>query len=660
MPNHDEPPSNAGDKDRTHLSGGDNSQLPGTDDEESWETPTTANIKGDFTADNRLLWLAGAAIPIGLMCAVVALVLQRLIGLFTNIFYYQQFSIPDHLISPSLNTLGLLAIGVPMVGGLIVGLMARYGSDRIRGHGIPEAIEAILIGGSRMQPRVAVLKPLSSAISIGSGGPFGAEGPIIMTGGALGSIFAQVFQLTPAERKTLLVAGAAGGMAATFGTPVAAVLLAVELLLFEWKPRSLIPVALSAVVATLMRPLLGLGSMPLIVVDPLHTQSPTITTILSAVLVGLSAGVLSLLLTTAVYAAENAFHRLPIHWMWWPVLGGVAIGIGGYFEPRALGVGYQVIEEVLQGKYIAQAIIGLMIVKGLIWAIALGSGTSGGVLAPLLMIGSMLGLIEASFLPDHDARLWALVGMGAVMGGTMRAPLTGVLFALETTYDVRAIMPLLIGSMVSYGFTVLVMKRSILTEKVARRGFHVSQEYSVDPLERLLVMEIMSTEVVTAPASLSIKELAIDYFSGRGPRRHQGYPLVDPAGRLLGVVTKRDLLDEWMHHLAEDDDTAADRFSHIIAFDLMTGPPITIAPDATCRAAAERMAQTGVGRLLVVKPDQPSRIVGIVTRSDILKSRARDTQEEQHRQRFFATRLPRLAKRKRDTAIAPIRPGNSS
>ena len=284
--------------------------------------------KGDFTANPRLIWITGLAIPVGALCAFVALALQRLIGLFTNLFYYHRLAIPNELISPPIHAAGWAAVAmifVPVVGGLIVGLMARYGSDRIRGHGIPEAMEAILIGQSRMQPKVAILKPLSSAVSIGSGGPFGAEGPIIMTGGALGSIIAQLFHMTAAERKTLLVAGASGGMAATFGTPIAAVVLAVELLLFELKPRSLIPVAVACAVAALFRgifagsPALSLGPDPLFAM-PLHAL-PDVTTLLSSVLVGLIAGLLALVLTAAVYAAEDLFQHLPIHWMWWPAIG---------------------------------------------------------------------------------------------------------------------------------------------------------------------------------------------------------------------------------------------------------------------------------------------------------------------------------------------------
>ena len=603
--------------------------------------PTT---QGDFTADRRLLWLVGLAIPVGVASALVALVLQRLIGLVTNISFYQRFTVPEHLPSPTGNALGWLVILVPAAGGLIVGLMARYGSEKIRGHGIPEAIESILLGGSRMEPRVAVLKPLSSAISIGSGGPFGAEGPIIMTGGAFGSIFAQIFRLTPAERKTLLVAGAAGGLAGIFGTPVAAVLLAIELLLFEWKPRSLIPVSIASAIATLMRPYLHLGGLPLIEV-PVHSASPTMIALFSATIVGLSAGALSLLLATLIYASEKFFHRLPIHWMWWPMIGGLVVGVGGYLDSRTLGPGYPVIEDVLRGNYLAGAVIGVLIIKALIWSFALGSETSGGTLAPLLLMGAILGLIEANFLPGHDTRLWALVGMGAILGGTLRAPLTGVIFGLEATYDVRALLPLLIGSIVSYGFTVLMMKRSILTESLARLGHHVSQEFSVDPLERLLVSQVMSVDVVSVPGKLPVRDLALEYFTGHGPRKHQGYPVVDDAGRVLGVVTKTDLLDGWMASLIGGGDAKAPYLSHIITYDLVNRPPITIGPDQTCAAAAVRMTQAGVGRLLVITKEHPGRVVGILTRSDIFKSRARHSEEELLRERFIGTRFARGGKR---------------
>ncbi len=577
------------------------------------------NERGDFTAEVRLLWICALAVVVGAACAGVAFALLWLIACFTNLFWFGHLSAVMR--SPAGNGLGPLGIFVPALGGLVIGLMARFGSDRIRGHGIPEAIEAILISRSRMSPKVAVLKPLSSAISIGSGGPFGAEGPIIMTGGAFGSLVAQLFRLTAAERKTLLVAGAAGGMAATFGTPVAAVLLAVELLLFEWKPRSLVPVALACAVAVILRPYL-LGPGPLFPVPPHEILGPS--AMLSSAVAGVIAGALALTLTVAVYAAEDLFGHLPIHWMWWPALGGLIVGVGGYFEPRALGVGYDLIEDLLQGNFVVKALVGLMVVKAAIWALSLGSGTSGGVLAPLLILGGSVGALLAGWLPGGDARLWPLVGMAAVLGGTMRSPLTGAVFALELTHDVNALPALLLASVVAYGFTVLIMKRSILTEKVARRGYHVSREYSVDPLELTAVGEVMATPVVTVPATLPGRELLPGYFLS-GARKHQGYPVVDADGRLLGVLTRSDAL-------AMPADTAA------TAGEMLRRPPVTALPGESCRAVAERMAATGVGRLPVVSPDDPRRLVGIVTRSDLLKPRGRWWEEESKRERFFRFR----------------------
>ncbi len=604
--------------------------------------------KGDFTASVRLLWIAALAIVIGALCAFVALALLWLIGLFTHLFYFpaeffdKLFHHPGLLLkredlSPAGSQLGWLMILIPALGGLVIGLMARYGSERIRGHGIPEAIEAILISRSRMSPKVAVLKPLSSAISIGSGGPFGAEGPIIMTGGAFGSIIAQSFHLTAAERKTLLVAGAAGGMSATFGTPVAAVLLAVELLLFEWKPRSLIPVALASFVAVMLRPFLipyPDGATSLFPIPP-H-GAPDVPTLLSAGGAGLLAGLMALFLTVAVYAWEDLFLRLPIHWMWWPAIGGLAIGVGGYFQPRALGVGYDVIRDLLSGQMVVAALLPLIVVKCWIWSTALGSGTSGGVLAPLLIMGGALGALEAHFLPGGDTSLWVLVSMAAVMGGTMRSPLTGTIFALELTHDVNALPVLLIAGVVAHGFTVLVMKRSILTEKVARRGYHVSREYSVDPLELLSVEDVMTKEVVTVPASLPVKELLRHYFLGGDKRPHQAYPVVDEAGRIMGVVTRTNLLEDWISAaLAGRDDSKPSPLDLIITYDLIHREPITAYPWEPCRTAAERMAENNVGRLPVVSPDDPRKVIGIVTRSDLLKPRAKTVEEEMHRERVL-------------------------
>jgi chloride channel protein, CIC family len=408
---------------------------------------------GDFTTTPQVISISLLAIVIGLVASVVAVALLKLIGLCTNLFFYQR--IDTSLVSPVGHHLGPLVVLVPVAGALIIGLMARYGSERIRGHGIPEAIEAILMNGSRVQPKVALLKPLSSAISIGSGGPFGAEGPIIMTGGAFGSLVAQFFHLTSNERKTLLVSGAAAGMSATFAAPVASVMLG-----------------------------------PLFPVPP-HPTFIGFSGLTGCVVVGLLAGVLSAALTAAVYAAEDAFAHLPIHWMWWPAIGGLVIGVGGLLFPQALGVGYDVIAGLLQGDVPRRVIIGVLVVKSLIWAISLGSGTSGGVLAPLLMIGGALGGVEAQVLPWEGVGFWPLISMGAILGGTMRSPLTGVIFAVELTHDVNVMLPLLLAVTIAHGFTVLTLRRSILTEKISRRGYHLSREYSVDPLEIIFAREVM-------------------------------------------------------------------------------------------------------------------------------------------------------------------------
>lgn len=431
--------------------------------------PTMPEDLGDFTATGRLVPITLLAVSIGAASAVVAYALLRLIGLFTNLFFYQRWD--TAFVSPADHRLGLAVVLVPVTGALLVGLMARYGSERIRGHGIPEALEAILTRGSRVEPKVAFLKPLSAALSIGSGGPFGAEGPIIMTGGALGSMIAQLFHLTAAERKTLLVAGAAGGMSATFSAPVASVLLAVELLLFELKPRSFVPVSLASATAMLVRVFL-LGPGP-IFTAPAHAARLGPAGLLGCAALGLLAGALAFLMTQSVYAAEDLFKKLPIHWMWWPAIGAVVVGLGGLVYPRALGVGYDTIEGVLHGALSTREVLLLVVVKWTIWAVYLGSGTSGGVLAPLLMIGGALGSLAGGVLPAEGHGLWPLVALGAILGGTMRSPLTGVVFAIELTGDLSAALPLLIASTVAHGFTVLAMKRSILTEKVARRGFHV-------------------------------------------------------------------------------------------------------------------------------------------------------------------------------------------
>src|SRR3954469_22896468 len=494
---------------------------------------------GDFTANARLLLLSSVAIPIGIISAYVAVALLALIAFFTNLFFFQRISFMA--VSPAMHHLGYVVILVPVVGGLIIGLMARYGSERIRGHGIPEAIESILINGSRVEPKLALLKPLSSAISIGSGGPFGAEGPIIMTGGAFGSLIAQFLHLSAAERKTLLVAGAAAGMSATFAAPLASIMLAVELLLFEWKPRSFVPVAMaSATAAAARRYLIGLG--PLFPVTP-HPLFIGPGGLMGCVVVGLGAGALSALMTLAVYACEDLFQKhMPIHWMWWPAIGGLAIGVGGLLFPQALGVGYDTIGALLQGEVPRTTLLGVLLVKSSIWAIALGSGTSGGVLAPLLMMGGALGGVEGAFLPALGPGFWPLVSMGAILGGTMRSPFTGIVFAIELTHDLNMMLPLIVAVTIAHAFTVLTLKRSILTEKVSRRGYHLTREYAIDPLEILFVREVVRTNTVALSASMTLDQTRAIVGETTRPRvRQRLYPVVDEQERLLGVIARNHL-----------------------------------------------------------------------------------------------------------------------
>ncbi len=573
---------------------------------------------GDFTTDSRVLLLLAMALVVGAAGTLGAWLLLRLISLVTNLAWFGKAS----TVSASLASLhpSWLIVAIPTIGGLLIGLMARYGSEKIRGHGIPEALEAILIGGSRMSLKVAILKPLSSAISIGSGGPFGAEGPIIMTGGAFGSLFAQCFHLSAVERKALLVAGAAAGMTGVFNTPIASVLLAVELLLFEWKPRSLLPVIAAVLVATGLRPfLLGSGALFPFADHPAFTW----WLLPLAVVVGLVSGLQSSILTGVLYGAEDLFGKLPIHWMWWPAIGGVIVGLGGLIAPGALGVGYDVIDALLTTHVPVQELIRLMLVKAGIWIVALASGTSGGVLAPLLILGGTLGALEGTFLPGHPG-FWALLGMAATMGGTMRAPLTGALFAVELTGDIAALPAVLAATGAAYMVTVLVMKRSILTEKVARRGYHITREYSVDPFEQMRVAEIMVDAVDTLPASQTVNE-TIAFFTTSEPR-HKTYPVVDAEGRLVGQVHRSDVLS-WI-----GTPPTAQRIGDVLS----NRNVVTGSSDELVASLVDRMVMQDVGRAPIL--DSTGRVVGLVARKDILRVRAAVQQLEKHRSVHFPFR----------------------
>ncbi|MDN2495357.1 chloride channel protein [Nocardia nova] len=568
---------------------------------------------GDFQVTPRLLLIAGLAIPVGGAAAGAAYALLKLIGFITNLVFYQRLS--TEMVAPgATHHPWWLVLSAPVVGGLIIGVMARYGSEKIRGHGMPEAIEAILTGGSRVQPRVALLKPASAAISIGSGGPFGAEGPIIMTGGAVGSILAQLLKLSADERKTLLVAGSAAGMAATFNAPLAAILLAVELLLFEWRPRSFVPVVAAVVTGTICRwTMLGNGPVFAVATDG---RTPGGLSDGLALIPGITGGLLAIAATAMVYFAEDSFAKLPVHWMWWPAIGGLIIGIGGLFEPRALGVGYDVIDQLLTGHATLSLIVGILVVKTLIWSLSLGSGTSGGVLAPVFMIGAALGAAEGGLLPHVTAGFWAMCGLAAVVGGVMRSPLTGIVFTCELTHAWNDVLPLAVASVSAYAVSVLLLKRSVLTEKIARRRLHLTREYTTDPLETFFTHEVMTAD----PLVLGIDDL-IDPIL---PQTHYAglYPVVDGSGALVGVTTRQVLQNCLGTTVAAA--TLSIRTS--------------VHPDNTLREVANALALAHVTAAPVVARDDPNRLCGIVTLEQLLHARRRDLHEEHHRERLLVVR----------------------
>lgn len=557
----------------------------------------------------RDLVVAALAVALALAAGGVAQLLTRMIGLVTNLAFYGRLSAA--FVSPANHQLGAWVVLVPVAGGLGVGLLARYGSAAIRGHGIPEAMEQVLTNASRIPARMTFLKPLSAAIAIGTGGPFGAEGPIIATGGALGSLLGQVLPASPAERKTLLAAGAAAGMAATFGSPVSAVLLAIELLLFEYRPRSLVPVALAATTATAVR-LAIVGSAPAFAMS--DVAAPGSAALALYVLVGALVGAASVAITRLVYAIEDAFGRLPLHWMWWPALGGIAVGVVGFLAPRTMGVGYDNIDRIVSGELVGRACFVLCALKLVSWSLALGSGTSGGTLAPLFTIGgglgSLLGSGAALVAPTAgvDVRIAALVGMAAMFAGASRAPLASVVFAFETTRQFAGLLPLLGGGTAGFLVSCLGMPTSIMTEKIERRGVRVVGEYAADFLTQVAVRDVALRPVVTLRADTTVGTVRAWLASRAAGSDHHGFPVLDARGDLVGVVTRRDVYE-----------TAADgtRLGEIVRPDVAV-----IYDDCSLRDAADRMATRRIGRLPVVRRERPATVVGIVTRSDLVDAHA--------------------------------------
>jgi len=562
------------------------------------------NETKNYSDKKRLLYISMLAVGIAAVISGVAKLLVYLINLCTNLSFHHQFSFAAS--SPATNTYGLWVIVVPVIGGVIVGLMALYGSKAIRGHGIPEAMEQILTNKSKIKPAITFLKPISAAISIGTGGPFGAEGPIIATGGAFGSTVGQLLKISHYERKILLAAGATAGMAAIFGSPIAAIFLAIELLLFEFSPRSILPVALACITGAAGHHFF-FEAGPVFPMPAVAVPGNEALAVYSVI--GIIIGFLSALVTKIVYFIEDAFEKLPVHWMWWPAIGGLGVGIVGYFAPRTLGVGYENITAILSGQMTLQVILALCLLKFISWAIALGSGTSGGTLAPLLTIGgaagSLLGMAAISLFPHAGVVLpiAAMIGMSAMFAGASRALLTSIVFAIESTGQVNALLPLLAACIAAYFISYFLMENTIMTEKIARRGVQTPYSYEPDILDRLTVEQVISEHDFVLSADSTVEEVRAWLKANKKAQR--SYYVVATAGGIFqGVISASNLFST--HHAT---DQAVSR--------LIKRKPVTVTGDDRLKTAVELMAKENIDVLPVTAP-QTKEIVGLVSYKDIL------------------------------------------
>ena len=583
------------------------------------------DVKIAEPAQFRMVLMSFLAGGVGLLAGLIAYVLYKLIGLFTNIFFYHRFL--AEFLSARHNQLGLWVIPIPVIGGIIVGFMAKYGTPKIKGHGIPEAMEAVLVNRSRIQPRVAILKPLSAAIAIGTGGPFGAEGPIIQTGGAFGSLVGQAVHTTASERKVLLACGAAAGMSATFNTPIAGVILAIELLLFEFKARSFIPLVIASTLATAVHMQL-LGAGPMFKVSAMDFGIPRALPFY--LVLGLVCGLAAVGFSKLLYWTEDQFEKLPVDELWWPAIGALGLGIIGYFVPRVLGVGYDTIGDILNANLAWKLLLVVMLAKAVALVISLGSGTSGGLLAPMFMSSAAMGGIFAMGVDrifpaaNLSAGAFALVAMGAVFGAASRATFAFIIFAFEITRDYNSVLPLMLVSVIADGIAMLLMPRaSIMTEKLARRGLHIHQDYEADVLQQMRVAETMDQEVPKIPADMKISELS-DRIARRDPEvsRHQGMVILDAAGKLAGVITRGDVL-----RALDEDKTGSQT-----VLDAGTRHPIVTYADELLHDASSKMLRNNIGRLPVVDRNDPQRVVGYLGRPGILAARLRRLDEEHVRE----------------------------
>jgi chloride channel protein, CIC family len=576
-------------------------------------------------AQFRIVLVSFLAAGIGLVAGLVAFALYKLIGLFTNLFFFHRWS--TEFTSVRFHHLGVWVILVPVVGGLIVGVMAKYGSSKIKGHGIPEAMEAVLTNRSRIEPKVAILKPISAAIAIGTGGPFGAEGPIIQTGGAIGSLVGQVLHTTAVERKVLLACGAAAGMSATFNTPIAGVILAIELLLFEFKSRSFIPLVISSTLATAVHmQLLGVG--PMFQVGAMDFGIPRALPFY--LVLGPICGLAAVGLSKALYWVEDLFEKLPFDDLWWPATGAVALGVIGYFVPRVFGVGYDTIGDILNGHLVWKILLAVMIAKFAAVVISLGSGTSGGLLAPTFMWSAAMGGLFAmaanwAFPGAHlSPGAFAVVAMGAVFGAASRATFAFIIMAFEITRDYNAVLPLMLVAVIADGIAMLFMPNSsIMTEKLARRGLRVHQDYEADALTQATVGETMEKDAPFIAADTKVGVLA-ERIGRHDPAvvRRQALLILDASGKLVGIITRGDV----MRALDRDSSGAmtvqeAGKTHMVVAY-----------PDELVSEAAAKLLRFDIGRLPVVDRGDERRVVGYLGRAAILAARLRRFNDEHVRE----------------------------
>jgi H+/Cl- antiporter ClcA len=593
----------------------------------------------------RIYLISLLAAVIGAAAGVIAWLLYHLIGFFTNLAFYHSLSFTFH--SPRVNQLGPWVILVPVVGGLMVGVMAKYGSSKIRGHGIPEAMEAVLINRSRIEPKVAILKPLSAAIAIGTGGPFGAEGPIIQTGGAIGSLIGQLIQTTASERKVLLGCGAAAGMAATFSTPIAAVILAIELILFEFKARSFIPLVIASTIATSIHFVL-MGRGPMFEVGTIDFGVPRVLP--WYLLLGAICGFAAVGFSRLLYWVEDQFEKLPIDWMWWPAIGCVVLGVVGYFVPRVLGVGYDTISDILNAHLVFKVLLLVMIFKALVLVVTIGSGTSGGLLAPMFMasaaMGSAVAMVINHFVPGAGIApaAFALVAMGAVFGAASRATFAFIIFAFEITRDYNSVLPLMLVAVIADGIALAFTNNSIMTEKLARRGLKIHADYEPDVLRQMSVAEAMVQDAPQVPATMLVREMA-ERLAQHDPvlSRHQGVLIVDEEGKLKGIVTRGDLL-----RAMEADPTGV-----LTVLEAGTQKVLVAHANELLFHAANRMVHAGVGRLPVVDSNDPRKIVGYLGRSGILSARLRQIEDEQVRESGWVSRAVSRRRQRMTDRAAP-------